>query len=553
LYILISGRLQATQKNEHGTEIVLGEIGRGEMVGEIGLFTGEKRTATIRALRHSVVVRISKSAFEGIVKHYPQLTTALVKQVINWMRRGEEERRNKFRLVNVAVVPISQGVDAIGFGRRLTLHLAASCDHCFVSAESVDEALNEPGIANAPRSDFSRENRLSDLLDSSEAEYDHLFLIADPAPTAWTERCIRRADEVILLGDAHAKPELSSIEERFLIGKNRITAASQFLVLEHHPATRRPEKTMDWLRLRPGLRRHYHLRKGDVSSLASLARIISGTSVGLVLSGGGAKGMAHLGVCRALVECGIPIDQVGGTSIGAVIGAGLARGMTIDDVREMYRLHFLSNPTPRSDYNVIPLISILKGRKIDRLLIQEYGDLQLEDTWLPFFCVSTDLTNHRAEIHQRGRLWRALRASMSLPGILPPVADGDRLLVDGGVINNFPVDIMAGLGVGRIAGVEFDTDKIYDYDRAQIPATWAILRDRLRDRHDRKYRLPSLMSTVVEATLLNSNRRTRAWRESVDFYFNPPVQDFSMLNWRAFDKLEEIGYEYGMKVLNGLV
>ncbi|MEL6142695.1 MAG: patatin-like phospholipase family protein, partial [Bacteroidota bacterium] len=534
-------------------ELVLGEIGRGEMVGEIGLFTGEKRSATIRALRHSVVVRISKPAFEEIVKIYPQLTTALVRQVINWMRRGEEEKRNNYRLVNIAVVPISRGVDAVSFGRNLILHLAASCDPCFVSAQSIDEALNEPGIANSPRHDFSREHRLSDLLDSSEAEYDHLFLLADPEPTAWTERCIRRADEIILLGDAHATSELSATEERFLVGKDRLTAAPQFLVLEHHPATRRPEKTMDWLRLRTGLRRHYHLRKGDVAGLARLARIISGTSVGLVLSGGGAKGMAHIGVCRALVESGIPIDQVGGTSIGALIGAALARGMDVEDVRAMYRRHFLSNPTPRTDYNVIPLISILKGRKIDRLLIEEFGDLQLEDTWLPFFCVSTDLTNHRAEIHQRGRLWRALRASMSLPGILPPVADGDRLLVDGGVINNFPVDIMAGLGVGRIAGVEFDTDKIYDYDRAQIPATWAILRDRLRDRHDRKYRLPSLMSTVVEATLLNSNRRTRAWRESVDFYFNPPVHDFSMLNWRAFDKLEEIGYQYGMKVLRNSV
>lgn len=549
LFLIISGRMSVCRKNEKGIEVQLGEISRGELVGEIALFTGEQRSATIRALRDSIVVRIRKESFDQIIRVFPQLTTALVKQVVNWMRRGEEEKRNTFQLVNIAILPISKHVDPQAFVRMLQPEMDACCQSRSFSSEGIGVELNESHIAQASRKDFSSYGRLNAWLDERESEYDHLLYVADKEATEWTKRCLRRADEIILLADANAEPDLSLLEESLLHEPNRLTAAPQFLVLQHHPATRRPSNTHKWLDLRPNLRRHYHLKLGNLTFVSRLARILSGTSTGLVLSGGGAKGIAHLGVYRALEEAGLPLDLIGGTSIGSLIGAAIARDLSAQEVIDIYRPLFLSNPTPRSDYNIIPLISVLKGRKIDRMLIEVFGDLGVEDTWQPFFCVSTDLTNHRAEIHRNGKLWRAIRASISLPGIFPPVGDGDRLLVDGGVVNNFPVDVMAGQGVGRIVGVEFNSDKIYDYDRAQIPATWAILRDRLRDRHDRKYRLPSLMSTVVEATLMNSNRKTREWRNTVDVYFNPPVHQHSMLNWSAFDKLVETGYRYAIEKL----
>src|SRR6202035_4079754 len=183
---------------------------------------------------------------------------------------------------------------------------------------------------------------------------------------------------------------------------------------------------------------HHHV--GDAADLGRLARLITRRGGRLVLSGGGARGFAHLGIIRALREARVPIDFVGGSSIGSIIAAGVAVGWSDDEMRLRYRRSFVDT-NPVNDYT-FPFVALTRGRKVSRLLQREYGDILIEDLRRPFFCVSANLSTGRALEHRDGRLADALRASVAIPGVLPPVFHGDDVLVDGATINNLPVDVM---------------------------------------------------------------------------------------------------------------
>jgi len=179
----------------------------------------------------------------------------------------------------------------------------------------------------------------------------------------------------------------------------------------------------------------------DADDLGRLARLLTRRGVGLVLSGGGARGFAHLGVIRALREARVPIDFVGGSSIGSIIAAGVAVGWSDDEMRMRYRRSFVDT-NPVNDYT-FPFVALTRGRKVSRLLQREYGDVLIEEPAPAFFfCVSANLTTGRALEHRDGRLADALRASVAIPGVMPPAYRGEDVLVDGAAINNLPVDIM---------------------------------------------------------------------------------------------------------------
>ncbi len=176
---------------------------------------------------------------------------------------------------------------------------------------------------------------------------------------------------------------------------------------------------------------HHHLR--GPADYDRVVRLLTGRAVGLVLSGGGARGFAHLGVVRALREHGVPIDLVGGTSMGAILAAGVASEWSHEELVRRFKRCFVDT-NPLSDYT-LPLVSLVSGRKVSTLLRSELGDIDIEDLPLPYFCVSSNLTTGRMSVHQQGTLWRWLRASVAIPGVLPPVFQGGEVFVDGGAMN----------------------------------------------------------------------------------------------------------------------
>jgi NTE family protein len=263
-----------------------------------------------------------------------------------------------------------------------------------------------------------------------------------------------------------------------------------------------------------------------------------------VLSGGGARGFAHIGVVRALREAGVPIDVVGGTSMGAIMGAGVAARWSDAEMVERFRRTFVAT-NPLSDYT-LPIVSLVSGRKVSRLLRQEFGEVAIEDLPLPFFAVSANLTTGRGSVHREGELWRWLRASAAIPGVLPPVFHGGEVHVDGGVINNLPVDVMRAANVGIVIGVDVGSDTTFtsDIQAVDLPPLWKLLG--WFRRHKQR---PTILQILSRAGMINSDAATLAGRRMTDLLLQPPLAAVDLLHWKAFARAIEAGYRHARQRL----
>ncbi len=382
-----------------------------------------------------------------------------------------------------------------------------------------------------------------------------MLLLADGEPNPWTRRCIRNSDEMLLVATADSPPALHPTEQACLVGRPSRSEAAEILVLLHPVERSCPRGTRQWLARRP-VAGHVHVRPELDRDMARLARMLSRNAVGLVLAGGGARGFAHLGVWRALCAQGIEIDVVGGTSIGAAMATLIAADAPVERAIDIARRAFSANPT--SDYNLLPLVSLIKGRRVRAAIhraIDELagGPIDIEDLWKPYFCVATNYSQARELDVRSGDLARGLEASMAIPGALPPVVHDGDLLCDGGTFNNFPVDVMRDIrGVGRVIGVDLGVRHAKRLDLDEVPGTWALLRDRLRSRRKRRYRLPSLMAYLLNVTVLYSVSRQADARRLTDLYFNPPLYKVGMLQWNRFDHIVRQGEQHAVEVLAGL-
>jgi NTE family protein len=551
LYLLVSGRLRVYVE-EDGQRRVLREIPRGEVVGEMALLTDAPRSATIVAIRDSVLVSLDKVDFAQLQSSIPSVTLALTRQIVERLRT--EHRHGLLdRPVTMAVLPASPGVDAGAFARDLAAALGVHGRAVVLDAAEVDRRLAALRLPSMAADAAAAQRSVPMLLDALEGTHDHVLMVGEPSPTEWTHRCARHADEILLLADAHAAPVVHANETAFLVDRPEHAEAAEVLVLLHPADTRMPSGTAAWL-ARRAVSDHVHLRRGSAGDMARLARIQSRTAVGLVLAGGGARGFAHLGVYRALCEHGIEVDAVGGTSIGAVMAALMATGQPPQGAEATARRAFARNPT--GDFSLLPLISLIKGRRLRQIVREAVASdvgagAGAEDLWKPFFCVASNFSTASELVLRRGDLAQALLSSAAIPGALPPtILDGD-LLCDGGTFNNFPVDVMRSMrGIGTVIGVDLNSSKARRIEFDDVPGSWTLLLDRLRPKRLRRYRLPSLPSLLINSTILYSLSRQKQARLLTDIYFNPPLARVGMLDWKRFDEVMRQGYDHARQVLD---
>jgi NTE family protein len=189
----------------------------------------------------------------------------------------------------------------------------------------------------------------------------------------------------------------------------------------------------------------------------------------------------------------------------------------------------------------LPLVSVLSTAKAEVCGRMMYGDLEIEDLWIPFFCVSSNLTTAEMVVHRRGSLLRAATASASLPGIAPPVLEGCQLLVDGALLNNLPSDVMRQLGAGVVIASEVSVEEDAAFTCDRVPTPRQVLKGRLLRR---PVRFPSLMEVVMRASLLHSVYREREAMELADLCLRPPIDAFGLMEFDALESIVAAGYEY---------
>lgn len=564
LYIVVSGRLKVLAMDKEGNEKVIGEIARGESVGEMAIFTEEDRTATVYAVRESELARLSKDALDRIIYHNPQVMSAITKIIIGRLKKTISSSAPETRQINIALVPTAPGVPLSEFSNQLSTSVSAFGPTLHLNSQRLDRMIGRPGTAQTSNRD-PYHIRLAIWLDEQESTHRYVLYETDMSDTKWTMRCIQRADRVIIVGQAKDNPEPGKIETMFLgqhvgitdgeytrpvrpgeTGKFMIgldkgdSTVRQALVLLHPEGTSLPSGTRKWLDAR-NLDEHHHVRWGNRADYDRLARCLTGNSVGLVLGGGGARGFAHLGVIRALQKAGIPIDLIGGTSIGAIMGALPAMGWDYDTMLDVTRKSFVAN-NPLDDYT-LPTISLVRSKKLDSYLKAAFEDTCIEDLWMNFFCVSSNLTTADTVVFRRGLLWKAIRASASIPGVAVPVLQGNNLLVDGGILNNLPGDIMRGLCRGYVIVVDVSSEKDMVFNHGKIPSPWRVLLTKLVP-FKKSIDMPNLLEILGRTTLLSSIHRANETRKEADLYLQPPVDRFKLMEWKALDEIAEVGYEY---------
>jgi NTE family protein/lysophospholipid hydrolase len=538
MYLAVSGRLVGVRTSGRERRIVA-EIGRGESIGEMGFFTDEPRSAGIYARRTSHLVRFLKPVFDRLSQDHPRAMLYISRLLIRRLKKTSGFVRETFEHSNIVVLPLSPGVRAGAFTQRLVEALRVHGSTLYVSAARLDGFVGVPGFAQT-RSDSPLDLALEAGLDDRETGYRYAVYECDAGDTPWTRRCIERADRILLLGDAAAEPAVSPTEQALLGAQPDLTAARRTLVLMHPDTATLPAGTRHWLNPRK-LDGHHHLRWDRDSDFARLARFLTGNAIGVVLGGGGARGFAHLGAIRALREAGIPIDLIGGTSMGALIAVQPALGWDDQTMLAVSRRSFVQRkPVSLRDYTV-PVYSLVDASRLDRNLMASLGDTRIEDLWTGYFCVSSNLTRAEPMVHREGPVWKAIRASISLPGVFQPVVEGTDLLVDGGVLNNLPGDVMRQLGGGWVIAVDVSLDRDLDVHQAALPAPWKVLLNWCNP-FAKPIEHPNIVDLMMRTTLLASVQKTETVKKLLDLYIQPPVNRFGLMQFRALDEIAEAGY-----------
>lgn len=542
LFIVGHGRLRVSRHQE-GRERDLGEVGPGDTFGERALISEDVATESVRAVRDSLLLCLDPAALLRVTKWHPDVLVRLARRALRLAASPARiDSKPRTRATAVAVVAAGGSPLPGDFVADLSAALGASGTVLRVSSRSLDAELGE-GTAELPLRD-ARNGRVVEWLQRAELAHGAVVYETDAAPTNWTRRCLRQADRVLRVGRSGATRRPNEVETALLDGTDPQTAARQELVLLHDPGEAFPSDTDRWLSGRRVAAAH-HVRMGAAGDHRRLARLVTGRGVGVVFGGGGARGMAHLGVAKALEDAGIPIDVVGGTSIGSVAAFMCAMGwhheQRMQKAPAFFSTRLVVQPT-------LPLVSMSSGRRLTRLISSETRGLAVEDLWLRYFSVSTNLSQATQVVHDRGDLATAIRASVSLPGILPPVRHGRDLLVDGGLLNNLPIDVMQEvMGAGRIVAVDLRRKVEMTVDAPVGPALsgWEVLARRML-RGARPFDAPGvaavLQRSVELAGLLND--RALLERPGLDLYLVPPHGGLGTLDFRAAPVLVDQAYRY---------
>jgi NTE family protein len=547
VYIVLSGRLRAVRRRPNSEFEVLGEIGRGESVGELAFLSDTRRSASVVAVRESRLACFSRHAFERLLARQPRLATSTMRLVIERFRQQQQMQVQRSRVVSIAVVKISPSVDLLAFQAAL-----ATARREFGAPVTVLTAgeVNERTQRTPDR--FGRDGAVTTLVNELEARSEALFLVADEAPSPWTERCIQAADEILLLGCTDDAPDISRIEAEILDRADPLPLARQTLVLFHSRARASGWAAARWLDRRE-VNRHFHLREGEARDLRRLARVLAGRAVGLVLSGGAARGLTQIGVMMALAEAGIDPDFIGGASMGAIIAACEAMDVRGLALAAAGRKAFNARLT--SDFNALPIIALIKGQRAERGIRAAIEDamgsdtINTEDTWKPYFCIASNYSLRREAVLRRGPLWRNTMASAAIPGVFPPQIIDGYLMFDGSTFNNFPVDVMAQTGADAIIGVDMLNPKIHTYAFDRIPHSHQLLIDWLKPRKYRKYRLPTLPETLLAATFVTAEAKQHTMQVNVALHLRPRINGVGPLDWKRYDDLVRAGYDYTIRTL----
>ncbi|XP_029392565.1 patatin-like phospholipase domain-containing protein 7 [Mus pahari] len=589
-YIVLSGRLRSVIRKDDGKKRLAGEYGRGDLVGVVETLTHQARATTVHAVRDSELAKLPAGALTSIKRRYPQVVTRLIhllgEKILGSLQQGSatghqlgfNTASSKWDLGNppgnlstVAALPASEDVPLTAFALELQHALSAIGPVLLLTSDNIKQRLGSAAL------DSIHEYRLSSWLGQQEDIHRIVLYQADGTLTPWTQRCIRQADCILIVGLGEQEPAVGELEK--MLESTAVRAQKQ-LILLHKQEGPVPSRTVEWLNMRSWCSAHLHLccprrvfskrslpklvemytrvfqRPPDRhSDFSRLARMLTGNAIALVLGGGGARGCAQVGILRALAECGVPVDIIGGTSIGAFMGALFAeeRSYSQTRIRAKQWAEGMTSMMKTILDLTYPITSMFSGTGFNSSISNIFKDRQIEDLWLPYFAITTDITASAMRVHTDGSLWRYVRASMSLSGYMPPLCDpkDGHLLMDGGYINNLPADVARSMGAKVVIAIDVgsrDETDLTNYGDAL--SGWWLLWKRWNPLAT-KVKVLNMAEIQTRLAYVCCVRQLEMVKNS-DYceYLRPPIDSYRTLDFGKFDEICEVGYQHGRTVFD---
>uniref|UniRef100_A0A3P8ZKE6 lysophospholipase n=1 Tax=Esox lucius TaxID=8010 RepID=A0A3P8ZKE6_ESOLU len=584
-YIVLNGRLRSVIRKANGKKELVGEYGRGDLIGVVEALTRQPRATTVHAVRDTELVKLPEGTLNNIKRRYPQVVTRLIHLLGQKILGNLQQARGPFsgsalglstvasspdvtnpasNLSTVAVLPVCDEVPMNAFNLELSHALSAI-------GTSINQILSPSALQRHPY-------RLSGWLAQQEDINRIVLYQTDSSMTPWTQRCIRQADCILIVGLGDQEPALGQLEQML---ENTAVRALKQLVLLHKEDGSGPCRTVEWLNMRSWCSGHLHLRcprrvfsrRGPSklrevyekvfektadrhSDFSRLARVLTGNSIALVLGGGGARGCSHVGVIKAMEEAGIPIDIVGGTSIGSFIGALYAEERSA--VRTKQRAREWSKAMNSVFKTILdltyPITSMFTGAAFNTSISKVFQDKQAEDLWLPYFNVTTDITASAMRVHQNGSLWRYVRASASYTPYLPPLCDpkDGHLLVDGCYVNNVPADIARNMGAKTVIAIDVGSQDETDLcNYGDCLSGWWLLWKRINPWAE-KVKVPDMAEIQSRLAYVSCVRQLEVVKNSAYCeYIRPPIDRFKTMDFGKFDEIYDVGYQHGKLLFTG--
>lgn len=517
LFVVRAGRLEVVNERADGS--VLRVLGRGSALGELALLTSSPRSASVRAARDSDLIVIDREPFARMLEQTPEAALALSRVLAEQLRasRGMIATARP-RPSTVALLPFGDGIPVDDIARRLSHALSR-----YGLVAALDGSTPpHPSDVTSPLSAFGP------ALDRAEQASDTVLLVGGSGGggDAWTEFCLQQADRVLVIsrgGDpATLLPERPELRGCELVAYG---VAPGSAVLGGWAARLDPVES-------------HTIDPRDLDrSAARLARRLAGRSVGLVLSGGGARAFSHIGVLEELLASGVEVDRVAGVSMGAFIGGMVAVGMDPSEIDARCFDEWVRR-RPLADYT-LPRHSLIRGERVEAMLQRTFGTIAIEELDRSFFCASGDLRRAELVVHRWGVLADQVAASIAMPVLGPPVVRGGRTLIDGSLVDNLPVAAMAELGDGPIIAVDVKAT----IDRGNRPANGnpqAPVR-RYAGGGDRPP--PALGETLGRVLLLGSSKTSEAARRHADLVITPRTDGVGLMEFHQIDRAREAGRE----------
>jgi NTE family protein len=522
LFFLRTGRLAAFRIEEGQDPQFLGVIRPGEPAGEMSLVAGAPHSAKVVALRDSEIFALPADVFFEACEADASVMTELARLMI--LRTRQAASRGAVGEPSVyGFTPVGEP----GLLRPVVEKLAREIGRLGYTVEVVGVEA-----AHAPTEWFSEVERI----------HDFVLYVAETRDGAWRHSAARQVDRLFRVGRGDRKPPPRTPSD-----PAAAAAASQQLIdliLLQPSARPAPSGSEAWLEATSAARL-FHVRREVPGDIQRMARVLTGQSVGVVLSGGGARAYAHVGAIRALRERKVPIDFVGGVSMGAIIGAGVALGW--DDVELDRRIRAAFVDSSPVDDIALPILAMTRGVKVSERLAEHFDDVDIADLWLPYFCISANLTTGAYHMHRRGLLRRALRATVALPGVLPPATEGENVLVDGAVMKNFPADVMRAVHMGVIVGVDVSGSRNITADDVANPeSAWRWIRS------GQWRKGPPIVSLLMRAATVSTGRDLAAAREATDVLVLPETGRVEIRDWSAYEPAVNAGYRATLEALDKL-